>query len=67
MTDQVVDADDRQISRERQAERGLRADVQRAGQTGPRRHRDAVEPGQRNPGLLERGLDHRAHVLQMIA
>src|SRR5262249_460125 len=34
--DQVVDADDRQISRIGEPERGLRADVQRTGQAGTR-------------------------------
>ena len=63
----VVDARERQSRRGRQGLAHLHADEQRADQTRPARHGEAVEIAQLDRRLAQRLVDHRQHPLQVIA
>ena len=64
---QVVDADERQVVRQRQPLRGVHPDQERARQSGPVRDRHAVQFGQLHARLLHRLSDHRQQRLHMLA
>jgi hypothetical protein len=61
----VVYPDERQAARPGQRLRRRDPDEQRADQPGLGRHRDRVEPLEADPGLLERGVDHREDLLEV--
>jgi hypothetical protein len=65
--DEMIDADDREPRRPREALRSLDADEKRPHESGAIRHGNPVEVCERQAGTIERLVKHGRQVLQVVA